>query len=290
VARARNIKPGFFRNEDLVEMPFETRLLFIGLWTVADRLGRMEDRPKRIKMDIFPADDVDVDACLTQLHDGGFILRYVVGEGHYIQVLAFGKHQNPHNKEQASTIPAPDSDAVHDADTRDIPEASTEQDTDIPEASRADSLNSDSLIPDSGFSDSQAHAPATDPDPPSTPTNADVHEQRFAEFWSAYPNKTGKGAARICWQKRKPSAEMAACILDAVAAQARSERWQDQGGRFVPNPATWLNQERWDDELPPATARASPNGTHRNGDDRSWRDEYLRADDESVIDVKGKPT
>jgi hypothetical protein len=52
----------------------------------------------------------------------------------------------------------------------------------------------------------------------------------------------------------------------------------------------WILRAIDDKRKPPTTARASPNGTHRNGDDRSWRDEYLHADDESVIDVKGKPT
>jgi hypothetical protein len=67
MARARNIKPSFFTNEELVELPFSTRLLFIGLWTLADREGRLEDRPKRIKMAIFPADNIDVDAALGEL-------------------------------------------------------------------------------------------------------------------------------------------------------------------------------------------------------------------------------
>ena len=57
MARARNIKPGFFRNSDLVELPMDARLLFIGLWTLADRMGRLEDRPKQIKMEIFPAEE-----------------------------------------------------------------------------------------------------------------------------------------------------------------------------------------------------------------------------------------
>ena len=61
MARARNIKPGFFRNADLAELPIEARLLFIGLWTIADREGRMEDRPKQIKMELFPADSLDCD-------------------------------------------------------------------------------------------------------------------------------------------------------------------------------------------------------------------------------------
>ena len=37
MARSRNIKPGFFSNDELVELPFEARLLFIGLWTIPGR-------------------------------------------------------------------------------------------------------------------------------------------------------------------------------------------------------------------------------------------------------------
>lgn len=107
MARARNIKPSFFTNEELVGLPFETRLLFIGLWTIADRDGRLEDRPKRIKMAVFPADSVDVNDCLNQLQASGFILRYEHDASLYIQILAFNKHQHPHKDEKASTIPAP---------------------------------------------------------------------------------------------------------------------------------------------------------------------------------------
>jgi len=83
--RARNIKPGFFKNEDLIELPFEARLLFIGLWTLADREGRLEDRPKRIKIELFPEDDCNVDDLLRQLADKKLIIRYEVdGEKVYL--------------------------------------------------------------------------------------------------------------------------------------------------------------------------------------------------------------
>lgn len=107
MARARNIKPGFFRNAELVELPFETRLLFIGLWTLADREGRLEDRPKQIKMEIFPADQCDVGSMLDQLCASGFISRYEVDGDRFIEVLNFIKHQDPHYKEKASEIPPP---------------------------------------------------------------------------------------------------------------------------------------------------------------------------------------
>lgn len=137
MARARNIKPGFFANEDLVELPFQTRLLFIGLWTLCDREGRAEDRPKRIKMAVFPADNVDVDECLNQLQERGFLIRYEAEGSQYIQVLMFKKHQNPHKDERQSTIPAP---CEHGASTVQPQEAHS--------ANLADSPIPDSPIPE----------------------------------------------------------------------------------------------------------------------------------------------
>ncbi len=137
MARARNIKPGFFSNDDLVELPFEGRLLFIGLWTIADRAGRLLDRPKKIKMDLFPADNVDIDALLNGLAERGFLHRYEAKGIKCIQIINWSKHQNPHIKETDSTIPEP---CKHDTGTVQVPE--------IPDRAVLipDSLN---LIPDS---------------------------------------------------------------------------------------------------------------------------------------------
>lgn len=107
MARARNLKPGFFRNAELVELPFHTRLLFAGLWLLADREGRLKDRPKQIKMDLFPADDVDIPAAITELAAAGMLERYSVENQHYIQITNFLKHQNPHRDEKPSLIPPP---------------------------------------------------------------------------------------------------------------------------------------------------------------------------------------
>lgn len=108
MARARIIKPGFFLNERLAELHPLTRILFAGLWCNADRLGRLEDRPKKIKAAILPYDDHDIDRALDDLQAGGFISRYRNCASTYIQVLAFGKHQRPHLREVESEIPDPD--------------------------------------------------------------------------------------------------------------------------------------------------------------------------------------
>jgi hypothetical protein len=114
MARSRNIKPGFFLNDQLAEVEPLGRLLFAGLWTVADREGRLEDRPKRIKVEVLPYDNCDVDHLLDELHKRNFIKRYEVDGERYIQITNWHKHQNPHCKEKKSIIPAPD---LHGAKT-----------------------------------------------------------------------------------------------------------------------------------------------------------------------------
>lgn len=107
MARARNIKPGFFKNDELAQCSHGARLLFAGLWTLADREGRLEDRPLRIKGELFPYEECDVGGWLNQLAAKRFIVRYEVDGCKYIQINTFAKHQNPHCKEPASSIPAP---------------------------------------------------------------------------------------------------------------------------------------------------------------------------------------
>lgn len=74
-------------------------------------------------------------------------------------------------------------------------------------------------------------------------------DERFNRFWAIYPRKVGKGAARKVWQKLKPSAELTETLLSAVNIQRNSEQWQKENGQYIPNPATWLNQERWEDDV-----------------------------------------
>ena len=70
----------------------------------------------------------------------------------------------------------------------------------------------------------------------------------FELVWRAYPRKTGKGAARKRWEKIQPDTELVQKILDALQWQRLQPQWLRDGGQFIPHLATWLNQERWDDE------------------------------------------
>lgn len=87
--------------------------------------------------------------------------------------------------------------------------------------------------------------------PPYPPKEKSKDEEidYFEKFWKEYPRKVGKGAARKSFLKLKPNNELLNKMLTALAKQKRTEQWTRDNGKYIPHPATWLNQERWDDEV-----------------------------------------
>ena len=77
----------------------------------------------------------------------------------------------------------------------------------------------------------------------------------FETFWKAYPRKVGKDAARRAFAKVKVPVET---LVAAVEAQKSSTQWTKDNGQFIPNPATWLNQGRWEDEVADTTPADDP--------------------------------
>ena len=236
MARARNIKPALFKNEVLgVADPMAT-LLFEGLWLLADKAGRLEDRPMRIKGELFPyRDGLDVEGLLRFLTSEGFIVRYSVGPKRYIQVENFDKHQNPHRNEPESVIPS-------------VSEGCITTDFGGSTSAILGSAPADSLIPDSG---SLIADPLNASTPTALPTSPS--DDLFPKFWKLYPNKKGKVAAEKAWKKHKVTDDLFALIAEGLTKQVVSEAWVKDGGKFVPHPATWLNGKRWEDEVKPAS-------------------------------------
>ena len=78
--------------------------------------------------------------------------------------------------------------------------------------------------------------------------NTNPYSPLFLNFWSKYPSKVGKGAAWKAWKKIKSPSTMMNLIIAAINEQSKSEKWKKNNGQYIPNPATWLNQCRWEDE------------------------------------------
>lgn len=106
--RIRQIKPEYQLDDDLAKLSRDTRLFFIYTWVIADKEGRIEYRPDKIKAMTFPYDDVDVVKMIQDLADSRFIVDYTCKGKRYLQIRTFKKHQHCHVKEVESTLPAPD--------------------------------------------------------------------------------------------------------------------------------------------------------------------------------------
>lgn len=242
LARARNIKPGFFTNDQLAEVSALGRLLFIGLWCMADRAGRLEDRPKKIRAEVLPYDDCDPDALLSELAHRGFILRYTYNNCNYIQIVKFEKHQNPHVKEGQSTIPAPD-----------LPGANTIRAT---------------LIPDSGFRipDTRVEAMSGKPDVVALKVDRSNSERREAarEILGFLNAKTGRNYRLVDANLGPIMARMkeGATVreLRAVIARKCREWGSDEKMMQYLRPATLFNATKFNQyvgEVPPAEMEAT---------------------------------
>jgi hypothetical protein len=258
MARARNIKPGIMANEHLAELLPLERLLFIYLWMLADREGRLEDRPKRIKAEALPYDVADVDAMLSNLGGKGFLVRYEVEGDRFIQITGFAKHQRPHYNEAASDVPPMEQ--ADDAYSGSSSAQGKQGFQPREEALRSDLLIPDSLIPDSNTPQPPEGAGAAAPGKKvSSPYSAE-----FEDFWREYPKRDRSASKPDAWKSWKARLKQGVSAQDLITAATHYR--QDQiakgkvGTEFVKLPATFLGKgEHWKAFLGPQPS-APPGG------------------------------
>lgn len=244
MGRARNIKPSFFSNEQLAEVSAEARLLFAGLWTIADREGRLEDRPKRIRAELFPYDNWDCDHLLSELARIKVITRYTVDGRNCIWVNSFLRHQNPHPKEKDSTIPPLP--CNYTASKR------KEISSNLPAVKRCgqEMLNHESMNHESPIHESMNHESMN-------PAAAgDSYPESFDSFWNAYPKRAGKRRGKEktfrLWKA------ILAAERDSVTAAAKNYAMSSEAQEgFARDPERFLAADWWKDWLDPAESPES---------------------------------
>ncbi len=263
MARTRNLKPGFFKNETLTELPYETRLLFAGLWIIADRSGRLEDRPKRIHAELFPYDwKIDVDKMLEQLDEHGFILRYQMNGASYIQIPKWYEHQNPHHKEIESVIPPIPLDLVDFKACLVWARQSREKAGHDPEkagSDRALTLNPLTLTLNHGASVDAPGAPAPiDQDREMVrPYAARIHE-RHPAVRRCGPKEVEDALLKIV--RKLPKAQRVP-KLEAIDRNhecwCKSEQWCKDGGEYAKGLDNWLAPTMGRYDTPPPQDRTA---------------------------------
>lgn len=234
VARIRTIKPEFFRHADLFEAERETglplRLAFAGLWTAADREGRFKWKPRELKLDCLPHDEVDFSRVLDALTTRGWIVRYAVSGVEYGAIPTWKSHQIINNREKASDIPEPNENNVLTREAR-VDDASS---------TRLEGKGREGKGKGRERKDSRSVADATRPG-----------EGKFEEFWRAYPRRDGPNPRKPAEQKFNAligeGVDPDVMIAGAKQLAIEESRRGKVGTQFVAQAVTWLNQQRWSD-------------------------------------------
>lgn len=247
MARSRNIKPGLFQNDELAELEPIDRLFFIGLWTICDYKGCLEYRPKKIKAQILPYDNADVEEIAINLDKSGFVSIYSNADKKYLKVLNFSKHQNPHKNERdaGSTIPDIDSEGSTGCENKGLQEKPDKIGTN-PDCDGSDPADSLLLIPDSL-------------NPIKTLDQSSI-DHLFDMFWKSGIRKLNKKKSQSLFsnllKKESDPENFTMSLCEDVTRRLNS----NQLGFAQMHPTTYLNGERWNDEVITNDQENRPNG------------------------------
>lgn len=235
--RARNIKPAFFKNDLLSDQDPLGRLLFIGLWTICDYRGCLEWRPKRVKAEILPYDNCDIEALAINLDKSGFIRFYSDGDKMFAKVVNFTTHQNPHKNERQSGTDIPDY-------TEEMRQAIDLKGLAIirdksglkPEQYASDPADSCFLIPDSPILNPERENSSADASPPpkENPKPKTKRGQRLPDDWSL--TEEYREAARLIRPDLLP-------VIETIAGKF-ADHWHSKTGANATKLdwlATWRN-------------------------------------------------
>ena len=210
---SRIIREAILSSEKMASLNWPEEVFYRRIMSIVDDYGRYEANPQLLRSRCYPLQTdavrvTDISRWMAACQTAGLILCYAVLGKQYLEVLNFQQQQRT-----ASKFPQPP--AVDNACKQMI-------------------ANAHLVVSVSGVVS----------DTPSAAQKVD----RFEEFWKAYPKKKAKDDAKKAFDKRKPDQQLLENMLAAIEVQAASDDWTKDGGQFIPYPATWLNQARWDDE------------------------------------------
>lgn len=239
MARIRTIKPEFWVDDQIVELDYATRLLFIGLWNFVDDEGYVEYKPKRIKMQIFPADSLDVSGMLTNLLEMGRLARFTSDQGDLLRVVNWDRHQK----------------ISHPSPTR-FTGIQAGGSLNAPESSGAFLISPDgSGLKGKERKGKEGKGKDQNHSAPSVLANV------FDDSWKHWPKKVERKQAldrfkaavkRYARGSALDGDEEAATRLARQIAQFGDAYAATTERQFVPALGVWLAGDRWNDELPQA--------------------------------------
>ncbi len=227
MARIRTIKPDFFESESLAQCSMEARLVFIGLFTIADDEGRLKDLPRKLAGEVFPHDDISpeqMSVWLDELENAHCIARYTHENAHFLHIPHWNAHQKIAHP-TPSRLPAPPDECEP------IPEILGE----IPQASEKLSIGSRNKE----VGNRNAHR-----------KGVRVYDEKFDEVWEHYPRKKSKAYALKAYTARRREGISHDDLLTATKNYAAYVKSRHTDPEYVLWGATFFGpNERWKDYL-----------------------------------------
>lgn len=230
----RILKESICTSDSIDNLGWFEEVLFYRLIVNCDDYGRFDGRPAIIKNRLFPLKEnltaKTVAGAIEKLASAGLVTLYVFEGKPYLYLPTWNHHQVVRAK--SSKYPAPEN-VIERMKSSEIICNQMQANAPVFE-------NRESII------DNRESSVSAEPE---TASNQRRKDEGFEDFWNAYPRKVGKQAALKAWSKLRPSTELTKAILAAVEYQRTCPQWKKDGGQYIPNPATWLNQGRWEDDL-----------------------------------------
>lgn len=242
MARIRSVHPGFFTDEDIVEVSALARLLLIGLGVEADDKGVFPWKAKTLKMRIYPADNVDMNALLSELEAEGLIRKYEHDGKSYGAIRNFRKHQRPKSPNDVHPCP------------REILKYVGLEASDSGNAKPSSESVSPIAADDEGQFPQDGENAIQMEDGGWRVSLSNDKQVDFADFWKAWPDKVSKQKAQEAWVQ-VPHDERAIAVGTCAAWHKAWKAKHPKAANI--SPATFLAERRWTDDGFAASARST---------------------------------
>jgi hypothetical protein len=242
----RILKESICYSENIERLTVFQEVFFYRLIVNCDDYGRMDARPKVLASKLFPLRDIrlnQISDALRALTSAELVVLYEEDGRPFLQMKTWDRHQSIRAKK--SKYPAPESNCMQ-----------LNADEIICKHMNADACKC-SRNPIQSESNPNPN-PNTNPNPnPNTNPTRAREGGMFDSFWEAYPRHEAKQDARKAFDKLNPDDDLLQKMLKAIETWKKSDQWTENGGQFIPYPATWLNGKRWEDD-PPAARKSKP--------------------------------
>jgi len=254
----RIIKESICTSENIDQLSSFQETVFYRLLVNCDDYGCFDARVKVVASRLFPLKVIrpaEIVKALNRLAETGLIILYEAKGKPYLKVVKWADHQRVRVSKHKYPMPE-DGTACGE-----LPQVAA---------------SCGEMRPESNPIQSESN-PNPNPNPTRERGETDSNDQ-FDRFWERYPNKVAKQDALKAWKKIRMNGELFKEIMSGLDRWLASDEWYRDNGRFIPHPATWLNGQRWNDEV----KRHVPNGTGPGK--RVAAQEYVQRDYSGVND------